>query len=201
MLLLIAGLAIFITVHLIPTNVVLRDGLVRRLGAGPYRAIYALIALTGLGVIALGYHKLQMQPGKNPILWTSPLWMRHVVFLLMLPAIVLAVASVIASRIGTAARHPLLIATKIWALSHMLVNGDVGSLALFGSLLAWAVYDRISFKWRPATVVPAAPTGARRRCRRAGRRARPLCRPAQGWTWLADRRAAAVSRRVRFTRQ
>lgn len=150
MLLLVIGLAIFFTIHLVPTNVVLRDGLVRRLGAGTYRAVFSIISLAGLAIIVFGYHKIQLQPGKNPVLWASPIWLRHTMFLLMLPAIILLVASLIPSRIATAVRHPQLAAVKIWAFAHVLVNGDVGSLVLFGSFLAWAVYDRISLKHRSA---------------------------------------------------
>jgi len=148
MLLLLVGLIIFITIHLVPTNVILRDGLVQRFGEGPYKLIFSAIALLGLAIIVFGYHKIQLQPGKNPILWTTPLWLRHTVYLLMLIAILLLVASLIPSRIAAAVGHPQLAAVKLWAFSHMLVNGDLASLLLFGGFLAWAVYDRVSLKQR-----------------------------------------------------
>jgi uncharacterized membrane protein len=97
-----------------------------------------------------------MMPGKNPVLWDPPSWTRHIAFLLMLPAMILLVAAFVPSRIRTAAKHPMLAAIKAWALSHLLVNGDLGSLVLFGSFLAFAVYDRISIKRRPVSV-PAGP--------------------------------------------
>ncbi|MDQ8698758.1 NnrU family protein [Hyphomicrobium sp. LHD-15] len=152
------GLLLFFAVHLVPTSPSLRDGLVERFGAPAYKIAYSALALIGLVLIVVGYHKLQLMPGKNPVLWDPPSWTRHIAFLLMLPAIILLVAAFIPSRIRTKAKHPLLAAIKFWALAHLLVNGDAGSLLLFGSFLAFGVYDRISVKRRPGTAQPAAPT-------------------------------------------
>jgi uncharacterized membrane protein len=126
----------------------------------PYKVIFSLLSIAGLVIIVLGYHKLQLHPGKNPILWEPPIWTRHIAVGLMLPAMILLVASVIPSRIRTAARHPMLAAIKIWALAHLLANGDLGGILLFGSFLAFAVYDRISVKRRGARgpLGSAAPT-------------------------------------------
>jgi uncharacterized membrane protein len=143
------GLLLFFAVHLVPTSPSLRDGLIARFGPQAYKIGYSVLALAGLVLIILGYHKLQLMPGKNPVLWDPPGWTRHIAFLLMLPAMILLVASFIPSRIKAKAKHPLLAAIKFWALSHLLVNGDLGSLLLFGSFLAFGVYDRISVKRRP----------------------------------------------------
>ncbi|MBS0268115.1 MAG: NnrU family protein [Proteobacteria bacterium] len=159
MMVLIVGLILFLGVHLVPTQPELRDGLKARIGEGPYKILFSLLSLAGLVVIVLGYHKLQLHPGKNPILWEPPVWTRHIAVALMLPAIVLLVASLIPSRIRTATRNPLLIAIKIWALAHLLANGDLGALLLFGSFLAFAVYDRISVKKR-GLLPPPAPASA-----------------------------------------
>jgi len=156
MMVLIVGLILFLGVHLVPTQPELRDGLKERIGEGPYKILFSLLSLAGLVVIVLGFHKLQIHPGKNPILWEPPVWTRHIAVGLMLPAMILIVASLIPSRIRTATRHPMLIAIKIWALAHLLANGDLGALLLFGSFLAFAVYDRISVKKRGA----AGPLGA-----------------------------------------
>lgn len=150
MMVLIVGLILFLGVHLIPTQPELRDGLKERIGEGPYKILFALLSFAGLVVIVLGFHKLQVHAGKNPILWEPPIWTRHIAVALMLPAMILLVASLIPSRIRTATRHPMLIAIKIWALAHLLANGDLGSILLFGSFLAFAVYDRISVKKRGA---------------------------------------------------
>ncbi|MFM1814107.1 MAG: hypothetical protein RLZ98_802 [Pseudomonadota bacterium] len=148
MLLLVVGLAVFILIHLVPTAPDIRRSFVERLGEGPYKLVFSLIALVGLVVIVMGYHKLQMDPGKNPIIWDPPIWTRHLNLLLMIPAMIFLVAAYIPSRIRTTLKHPMLIAIKTWALSHLLANGDLGSIVLFGSFLAWAVYDRISVKKR-----------------------------------------------------
>ncbi len=150
MMVLVVGLILFLGVHLVPTSPELRDGLKERIGEVPYKAIFSLLSLVGLVVIVLGYHKLQLHPGKNPILWDPPTWTRHIAVALMLPAMILLVASVIPSRIRTAVRHPMLIAIKTWAFAHLIANGDLGALLLFGSFLAFAVYDRISVKKRGA---------------------------------------------------
>ncbi len=155
MMVLIVGLILFLGIHLLPTQPELRDGLRERIGAGPYRILFGALSFAGLVVIILGFHKLQINPGKNPVLWDPPVWTRHIAVTLMLPAIILFVASLIPSRIRTVTRHPMLIAIKIWALAHLLANGDLASLLLFGSFLAFAVFDRISLKQRAALSPPA----------------------------------------------
>jgi uncharacterized membrane protein len=158
MLPLILGLFLFFAVHLVPTSPSLRDGLVERFGAPAYKIGFSVLSLVGFVLIVAGYHKLQVMPGKNPVLWDPPSWTRHIAFLLMLPSMILLVAAFVPSRIRTAAKHPMLAAIKFWALAHLLVNGDLGSLVLFGSFLAFGVYDRISVKHRaavgPALVAP-----------------------------------------------
>ena len=150
MLPMIAGLAVFFLIHLLPTAPDLRRGLIERFGKGPYLLVFSAISLIGFGLIVVGFHKLQIMPGKNPELWVPPNWMRHVTMTLMPIAFILLAATYIPSRIRTAVRHPMLAAIKVWALAHLLVNGDLGSIVLFGSFLAWAVYDRISVKHRAA---------------------------------------------------
>jgi uncharacterized membrane protein len=150
MMVLIVGLILFLGLHLLPTSPELRDGLKERVGDVPYRVIFSLLSIAGLVIIILGFHKLQLHPGKNPVLWDPPVWTRHIAIGLMLPAMILLVAAVIPSRIRNAAKHPMLAAIKIWALAHLLANGDLGGILLFGSFLAFAVYDRISVKRRGA---------------------------------------------------
>jgi len=138
----------FFTVHLVPANPDLRKGLVGRFGEGAYKAAFSAASLVALVLIVAGYHKLQVMPGKNPEIWSPPTGLRHVTLALMLPALILLVAAYIPSRIRTMAKHPMLAAVKIWAFAHLLANGDMGSIVLFGSFLVWAVYDRISLKSR-----------------------------------------------------
>lgn len=147
---LIVGLILFLGLHLLPTSPELRASLVDRLGAKTYKIVFAILSLIGLVVIVLGYHKMQLYPGKNPVLWDPPVWTRHIALALMLPAMILLVAANVRSHIRTAVRHPMLLAIKLWALAHLLANGDLASLLLFGSFLAYAIYDRISVKSRGA---------------------------------------------------
>ena len=150
MLLLAVGLVLFLGIHLVPTSPDLRNGLVERFGAASYKVVFAVLSFAGLLLIIYGYHKLQINPGKNVFFGDPPSWLKHVSWLLMLPAMIALVAAYVPSRIRSALKHPMLVAIKIWALAHLLVNWDLGSFLLFGSFLAYAVYDRISVKKRGA---------------------------------------------------
>jgi uncharacterized membrane protein len=156
---LVIGLVVFFAIHLVPSNVAMRDGLIARFGVNGYKAIFGLVSLIGFALIVIGFAKLQMHPGKNPQLWDPPLWTRHLAAGLMLPAMIALVAAYVPSRIHTALKHPMLVAIKIWALAHLLANGDLAALVLFGSFLAFAVYDRISVKKRHALGPIGAKTG------------------------------------------
>lgn len=159
MLILIVGLVIFFAIHLVPANPELRNGLADRFGENAWKGIFSIISLVGFVLIVYGYHKLQLMPGKNPQLWVPPLWTRHVAWLLMLPSLVLLAAAYIPSRVRDVVQHPMLTAVKLWALAHLLANGDLGALLLFGSFLAYAVFDRISVKTRDSRGPLGAKTG------------------------------------------
>ena len=150
MLVLVIGLVIFFAIHLVPSNTGMRDGLIARFGLTGYKAIFDIVSLIGFALIVVGFAKLQMHPGKNPQLWVPPLWTRHLAVGLMWPAIIALVAAYVPSRIHTMLKHPMLVAIKIGALAHLLANGDLAALVLFGSFLAFAVCDRISVKKRHA---------------------------------------------------
>lgn len=159
MLLLVIGLIVFIGIHLLPTAPQIRNGVVERYGANTYKLAFSVIALIGLTLIVLGYGRVQGLPSKNPDLWNPPLWTRHIAYTLMPISFILLAAAYIPSRIKHVVKHPMLAAVKIWALAHLITNGDSASLLLFGSLLAFAVYDRISVKHRTANAAPPAPDG------------------------------------------
>src|SRR5262245_4135169 len=147
---LIVGLALFFAVHLVPTFPAVRARLVAITGARPYSALFALASAVGLILIVLGYGRMQGLGSGNPQLWVPPSWARHVTMLLMLPALILLAAAYIPSRIRTATRHPMLAAVTLWAFGHLLVNGDLASVLLFGSFLAYAGYDIMSANQRAA---------------------------------------------------
>ncbi len=145
MTLLIAGLVIFLGLHLVPTVPAFRDRLRTQLGAGGYMAMFSLVSVAGLVLIVYGVANRPYIP-----IWTPPAFMKHVVFLLMLPVFVLLAAAYIPSNIRRIAKHPMLLAIKLWAFAHLLVNGDLAGMLLFGSFLAYGIYDRISVKRREA---------------------------------------------------
>jgi len=147
MLILVAGILLFLGAHVFTTLRTARDGLIARLGAGPYKGLHSLVSLVGFGLIIYGFG--QYRAGGLIPVWTPPVWARHVTLPLMWLAFVsLGAMGPTPGLIRGLLRHPMLVAIKIWALAHLLVNGDAGGMLLFGSFLAFAVYDRISVKRR-----------------------------------------------------
>ncbi len=144
--LLIVGLAVFIGAHLVPAMTTFRAGLIGRLGEGGYKGLFSLVSLAGMVLIVMGYSAAR--EAGPPLIWDPPIAMRHIALLLMLPAFVFFVSTYFPGRIKSTLKHPMLVSVKVWALAHLLANGDLASMLLFGSLLAWAVVDRISLKRR-----------------------------------------------------
>jgi uncharacterized membrane protein len=153
----IAGLVLFLGVHTLTTQRELRARLIASLGGSGYKAGYALVALTGLALIVWGF--AHYRAGGMIELWTPPRALKHVTEALMLPAVILVVAAYIRGRIYTAVKHPMLAGVKLWAAAHLLANGDLGGIILFGAFLAWAVFDRISLKRRTDSGGPSIPVG------------------------------------------
>lgn len=147
---LVVGLVLFFAAHLFPTFPDVRARLVGALGSGPYSGLFALVSLVGLVLIVVGYGQMQGLARRNPHLWAPPDWGRHATMLLMVPAMVLLVAAYVPSRIRTAVRHPMLAGVTLWAFGHLLANGDLASVLLFGSFLVFAVYDVVSASQRAA---------------------------------------------------
>jgi uncharacterized membrane protein len=155
--LLIVGLVVFIGIHVLTTRRELRASLIARLGEGGYKALYSLVAVVGIVLIAKGYSLYRATEWID--VWHPPLALRHLTVALMLPAVILVVASFIRGQIYAKLKHPMLAGVKLWAVAHLLANGDLGSIILFGSILAWAVYDRISLKRRTDQGAPPIPIG------------------------------------------
>jgi len=135
---LIAGLVLFLGIHSFRIyGEGLRAQLIDRLGPLVWKAVYSVISVLGLVLMASGYGELRQTP---TLLWSSPSWISHPVSLLMLIASVLLVAAYIPKNsIKSKLGHPMVIGVKIWAFSHLLANGTLADLLLFGSLLLWAV--------------------------------------------------------------
>ncbi|WP_029003391.1 NnrU family protein [Azorhizobium doebereinerae] len=159
MAMMLLGLVLFLGVHVVSSLPGLRAGLIAQVGEGPYKGFYSLLAASGVLLTAYGYGL--WRAAGPAVLWTPPLAMRHVTMGLMLLAAIALVAAYVPSHIKAKLKHPMLVGVKIWALAHLLSNGDVASVVLFGAVLAWAVYDRISVKRRqlPLPVVPQGWTG------------------------------------------
>lgn len=149
--LMIIGLLLFFAAHLVPCFSGTRAALVSKLGELPYKALFALVALGGLVLVVQGKASAEFIS-----VWTPPAFFAHITKLLMLPALILLVAAYVPSNIKRKVRHPMLAAVKFWALGHLLANGDLASMLLFGSFLAYAVYDMISSNRRAERVIPAS---------------------------------------------
>lgn len=154
---LILGLALFLGAHSVsivsPQG---RHALAQRMGEGGFKGLYTLVSFAGLALIVWGYGLAREAP---VLLYTLPTGMRHLAALLMLPVFVLLFAAYLPGRIQRATKHPMLLAVKFWALAHLLANGTLADVLLFGGFLAWAVADRISVKRRAAAgLLRGAPT-------------------------------------------
>jgi uncharacterized membrane protein len=141
MTLLLAGLVLFLGAHLFTRARGARAGLIAALGETRYKLGYSLISLLGLVLVVIGWRSAPYVE-----LWTPPTGLRHLAALLVWPAFVLLFAAYLPGQIRAKTRHPMLAAVKLWASAHLIANGDLASVVLFGSLLAWAVAARIMIK-------------------------------------------------------
>jgi uncharacterized membrane protein len=151
----IAGLVLFLGMHLITTRRDFRARLIASSSEGTYKIGFSLISAAGLALIVWGFATYRATGWID--VWSPPRVMKHITEALMLPAVILVVASYIRGRIYATLKHPMLAGVKLWAFAHLLANGDLGSIILFGSVLAWAVIDRISLKHRADAGAPPIP--------------------------------------------
>lgn len=167
--LLILGLVLFLGTHSLRMLAAdWRQAQVARLGENRWKAGYALVSALGLGLIVWGYGGARLDP---LALWLPPPSTRHLAALLTLPVFVLLVAAYLpGSHIKAAIGHPMVAGVKLWALAHLLANGNLADVVLFGAFLAWAVVNFVS---------------ARRRDRRDGR-TYPVC------CWTRDATVVAL---------
>lgn len=153
----VAGLAVFLGTHLVTTQRELRAALIARYGASFYKVGYSLLSAVGLVLIVYGFAQYRATGWIN--VWYPPTGMRHLALALMLPATIIFASAYLRGYIWRFLKHPMLVAIKLWALVHLLANGDLGSIILFGSFLAWAVFDRITLKRREDAGGPPIPFG------------------------------------------
>lgn len=153
----ILGLALFLGIHTLPSQRPLRARAIAMLGEGGYKVGYALVSILGIALIAWGFGHYRATDWID--VWSPPKALKHITVALMLPAVIMVVAAFIRGHIYTALKHPMLAGVKLWAAAHLLANGDLGSIILFGSFLGWAVFDRTSLKQRKDAGAPAIPVG------------------------------------------
>lgn len=158
MLFLIVGLVLFLATHALTMRRATRDHLVARLGENGYRGIYSVVSLVGFGLVVWGFGHYRQTAWVQ--VWSPPTFTKHLALLLTLPMFVLLVAAYAPGRIKAAVKHPMLLSVKLWATVHLLANGDLGGMLLFGGFLAWAVAARVSLKRRvsPPTVIERIPS-------------------------------------------
>ncbi len=156
---LICGLALFVGGHLVTTMRARRAALIDRFGRNLYLGLYSLAAVAGLALIAFGFSRYRV--GGWIDVWYPGETARQVAIWLTLPATVLMVASYVRGRIYATLKHPMMIGVVMWAVAHLLANGDLGSIILFGGLLGWALYDLWTLRGRDDPGAPPIAVGGR----------------------------------------
>jgi uncharacterized membrane protein len=146
LLILIVGLVILLGAHVFVTFRDARAGLVAKFGQGGYRILFSVVSIVGLVLVIWGYGDYRAHEWIQ--VWTPPAFMRHVTVGLMLFSVIFITSTYIPCHIRQKLKHPMLASVKTWALAHLLSNGDLGSIVLFGSFLAWGVFARIAAKRR-----------------------------------------------------
>src|SRR6202167_3856075 len=159
----ILGLRLILGVHTLAAQREQRVRCIASVCEGGYKLAYALLSVVGIALIPWSFAHfraagmIDVWEGLVPAKALAVL--KHITVALMLPAVILVVASFIRGRIYTTLKHPMLAGIKLWAAAHLLANGDLGSIILFGSFLGWAVFDRISLKRRSDAGGPPIPVG------------------------------------------
>lgn len=158
MIYLVAGLILFLGTHSVRIFADdWRTAQVARLGAQKWKGLYSLASLAGFVLLVWGYGQARLDP---VILWSPPVWTRHLASLLVLPAFVLVAAgNMRGTRIKAAVGHPMVLGTKLWAFAHLLANGALADVVLFGAFLAWAIADYASARKRDRAAGTVYPPG------------------------------------------
>jgi uncharacterized membrane protein len=160
LIIMILGLVLFLGAHTLTTQREARASFIDMLGEGGYKIVYSLVSIAGIALIAYGFSRYRAESWID--VWYPPVAFRHITVALMLPAVILVVAAYLRGKIYTTVKHPMLTGVKLWAAGHLLANGDLGSIILFGSILGWAVFDRITLKRRSDPGGLPIPIGGRR---------------------------------------
>jgi uncharacterized membrane protein len=137
---LIVGLIVFLGAHSVRIfGDSWRRRLIARLGDGPWKGLYSLVSAVGLILIVWGYGLARQSP---ILLWSSPEWLKHLAIALNLVAFILFAAYLVpAGQMKARLGHPMLLSVKVWAFAHLLANGTLADVLLFGGFLVWAIAD------------------------------------------------------------
>ena len=131
---------------------------VARLGERPWKGLYSLVSLVGLVLVIWGYGHARATP---VVIWTTPVWGRHVAALLSVIAFVLiAAAYVPRTRIKAALGHPMTAGVALWAAAHLLANGTLHDVVLFGAFLVWALVTFVIRRGRDRRASTTYPAGS-----------------------------------------
>ena len=154
-----AGLLLFLGMHSLR---ILADdwraAQIARIGGRKWKGLFALVSLIGFVLIIWGFGQARASP---VTLWDPPAWARHVTSLLVLPAFVLIVAgNMPGTKMKAALGHPMLAGTALWAFAHLIANGRLAGVVLFGSFLVWAIVDYVSSRRRDDAAGVVYPAGA-----------------------------------------
>ena len=150
------GLFIFFGVHSISIpGDSWRNRLAEKTGTGAWKVLYSLVSISGFVLMVWGYGRARSY---SPDLYTPQQWLQHLSLALSLPVFPLLIAAYFPGRIKSAVRHPMLLATLLWAAAHLVSTGSVVDVILFGSFLIWAVADIISLHHRRVRPAPEAPS-------------------------------------------
>ena len=158
MIYLIAGLIVFLGVHSV--RIVAEDwrtSTIARVGANPWKVVYSLLSIAGFVLLVWGYGEARQQ---GVVLYEPPVFTRHIAGVLMLVSLVLlAAAYVPRNHIKAKLHHPMIIGVKVWAFAHLLANGRLPDVVLFGAFLAWAIVDFIAARKRDRRLGTVYPSG------------------------------------------
>lgn len=155
MAILVFGLIVFLGIHSV--QIVApgwRARIIAKAGLGPWKLVYTGMAVIGLVLLILGYSLARRDP---LVLYVPPTFLRHLTLLVMLPVFPLLFAAYIKGRITFLLGHPMLIATILWAVAHLMANGSLADVLLFGGFLVWALFDWGSVVARRKSGAPPSP--------------------------------------------
>jgi uncharacterized membrane protein len=159
MIYLILGLILFLGVHSV--RVVADDwrtAQIMRIGEGPWKGIYSLASLGGFALIVWGYSQARLDP---VLLWNPPTWTRHLAAPLTLLAFVLVAAAYVpGTRLKAWLGSPMVLGVKLWAFAHLIANGKLAAVVLFGSFLLWAIVVFASERRRDRAAGTVYPKGS-----------------------------------------